>query len=126
MWIQSTLMAAKQRGEDWIDAKFRDDKHLNSGCSACLPDIVVVNDTSIMKGTDAFQSKAAAPWQRVWTPAQAEMETKKSYNAKSFSASPFASNSMLCGGSSASPDTYLYNEERFVIIWHAETAVRGN
>lgn len=117
MWIQSTLTAAKQRGEDWIDAKFRDDKHSNSGCSACLPDIVVVNNPQIQKGTEAFRSKAAAPWQRVWTPAQADMETKRSYNAKSSSAPPFAANSMLCGGASATSDTYLYEERRFVIFF---------
>jgi hypothetical protein len=111
LWIQSTLAAAKRRGDDWIDAKFTDDKRSNTGCSACLPDIVVVNDSQIQKGTDAFKSKAAASWQRVWTPAQANDETKNSY-----SASPVAVNSMLCGGASSSSDTYLYDEKRFVII----------
>jgi hypothetical protein len=117
LWIQSTLAAAKRRGEDWIDAKFRDDKNSTSGCSSCLPDIVVVNDTRIQKGTDAFQSKAAAPWQRVWTPAEADMETKKSYRAASLSTSPFPANSMLCGTPSAPSDTYLYDEKRFVIFF---------
>jgi hypothetical protein len=116
MWIQSTLTAAKQRGDDWIDVKFRDDKHSNSGCTACLPDIVVVNDTRIQKGSEAFQAKAAAPWQRVWTPAQAEMETKNSYNAKSLNSSPFAAHSMICGQASATSDTYLYDEERYAMI----------
>jgi hypothetical protein len=125
LWIQSTLAAGKRRGEDWIDAKFTDDKHSNSGCSACLPDIVVVNDTRIHKGTDAFQSKAAVPWQRVWTPEQADVETKNSYSAlhvspkKHFSVCPFAANSMPCGGASASSDTYLYNKNRFVIFFQA-------
>ena len=36
MWIQCTLKGAKQRGEDWIDSRFIDEKHSNSGCSACL------------------------------------------------------------------------------------------
>ena len=108
MWIQCTLKGAKQRGADWIDAKFRDEKQSNSGCSACLPDIVVVNDDQIKKGTDAFRSKAAAPWQRVWTPAEAEIETKKSYRA-----SPAVTNSMLCGGTPANSDTYLYDDTRF-------------
>ena len=108
MWIQCTLKGAKQRGADWIDAKFRDEKQSNSGCSACLPDIVVVNDNQIKKGTDAFRSKAAAPWQRVWTPAQAEIETKRSY-----SASPAVTNSMLCGATPANSDTYLYDDKRF-------------
>ena len=36
MWIQCTLKGAKQRGEDWIDSRFIDEKHANSGCSACL------------------------------------------------------------------------------------------
>ncbi len=117
MWIQCTLKGAKQRGADWIDAKFRDEKQSNSGCSACLPDIVVVNDNQIKKGTNAFRSKAAAPWQRVWTPAEAEIETKKSY-----SASPAVTNSMLCGATPANSDTYLYDDTRFGFFFFVASA----
>lgn len=65
MWIQCTLDGAKKRGDDWIESVFTDD--VVSGCSACLPDIVVVNDTSITKNTEAFKAKASAAqlWQRV-------------------------------------------------------------
>lgn len=65
MWIQCTLDGAKKRGDDWIESVFTDD--VVSGCSACLPDIVVVNDESITKNTEAFKVKASAaqPWQRV-------------------------------------------------------------
>jgi hypothetical protein len=63
MWIQCTLDGAKKRGDDWIDSAFTDD--VVSGCSACLPDIVVVNDKSITKNTEAFKARVSAPWQRV-------------------------------------------------------------
>jgi hypothetical protein len=65
MWIQCTLDGAKKRGDDWIESAFTDD--VVSGCSACLPDIVVVNDKSVTKDTEAFKARASAaqPWQRV-------------------------------------------------------------
>jgi hypothetical protein len=131
MWIQCTLKGAKQRGEDWIDSRFIDEKQANSGCSACLyanlvpftqhrfvtsvcrPDIVIVNDDKIKKGSDAFRSKFEAPWQRVWTEEEAKKETNNSYKA------PSATNRMPCCAAPAVPDTLLYDEKRFVVFLFA-------
>ena len=109
MWIQCTLKGAKQRGEDWIDSKFIDDKHANSGCTACLPDIVVVNDPAIKESSDAFKSRISAPWQRVWTRDEADAQTKRTYKTP-----PPVANSMLSRFSPEYPDTYLYDQKRFV------------
>jgi hypothetical protein len=100
MWIQSTLKGAKQRGEDWIDSRFIDEKHATSGCTACLPDIIVVNDDNIKPKSDAFRAKSAAAWQRVWD----NEEAMKQNNFKP------PANSMLKG------DTYLYDEKRFMLL----------
>jgi hypothetical protein len=96
LWIQSTLNGAKHRGDDWIEPIFKDDE--SSGCSACLPDIVVVND-AVNKFSDAFASKASAPWQRILTKAEAD----ECITPKAASTMPISI-----------PDTYLYNDKRLV------------
>jgi hypothetical protein len=100
LWIQCTLNGAKHRGENSIEPIFQDDE--KKGCSACLPDIVVVNDAGVKKFSDAFASKAPAPWQRILTKAEAALITKKSPSNAPEVASTMQFNS----------DTYLYNAKR--------------
>jgi hypothetical protein len=101
LWIQSTLNGAKHRGDDWIEPIFKDDE--SSGCSACLPDIVVVND-AVNKFSDAFASKASAPWQRILTKAEAD----ECITPKAASTMP-----------TSIPDTYLYNDKRLIYSFTA-------
>ncbi len=65
MWIQSTLKGAKQRGEDWIDSRFIDEKHASSGCTSCLPDIIVVNDEKIKPGSPLDLTLSAQSLQQI-------------------------------------------------------------
>jgi hypothetical protein len=108
MWIQSTLKGAKQRGEDWIDSRFIDEKHASSGCTSCLPDIIVVNDEKIKPGSDAFRAKSAADWQRVWDNKEASKESDLQYKTPA--------NSMAKGKLPDTPDTYLYDDKRFKLL----------
>jgi hypothetical protein len=106
LWIQCTLNGVKHRGEDWIEPIFKDDE--TSGCSACLPDIVVVND-AVNKFSDAFVSKAPAPWQRILTKAEAGTQITN-YSSR---AHPEAACTMPLCNATCIPDTYLYNDKRF-------------
>jgi hypothetical protein len=105
LWIQCTLHGVKHRGEDWIEPIFKDDE--TSGCSACLPDIVVVND-AVNKFSDAFASKAPAPWQRILTKAEAGTQITN-YSSR---AHPEAACTMPLCNATCIPDTYLYNDKR--------------
>lgn len=114
MWIQCTLKAAKGRGEDWIDSVFNDEKHANSGCTACLPDIVVVNETENSKDSHDFQSKAPAPWQRVWNLKESNLrDTSDSITQ------PAVSNSMP-----SAAGAYLYDEKRYHFVSCSTSHIR--
>jgi hypothetical protein len=105
LWIQCTLNGVKHRGEDWIQPIFTDDEP--SGCSACLPDIVVVNG-AVNKFSDALASKAPAPWQRILTKAEADA-CITNYSSR---APPEAACTMPFCDATSTPDTYLYNDKR--------------
>ena len=107
LWIQCTLNGAKHRGEDWIEPIFRDEE--SSGCSACLPDIVIVNDT---KFSDALASKAPAPWQRIFTKDEAD-RCITNYNPR---APPEAACTMPFCDAASIPDTYLYHDKRLIFF----------
>ena len=96
MWIQCTQQGTKARGEDWIEADFKEDDQ--TGCSACLPDIMVVNDAN------EFTSKAfSASWQRILTKAEAENHS-----------TPVAANVMpFADLTSVNDAAFLYNHRRF-------------
>ena len=114
MWIQCTLNGAKQRGDDWIESAFIDDAV--SGCSACLPDIVVVNDKAVQKDSDDFKSRAPAPWQRVLMKDDAN-KLIANYVAPPENEAPRAACGMPCAGPAPpTPDTHLYSEKRWVMM----------
>ena len=108
LWIQCTLNGAKHRGEDWIEPIFKDEE--STGCSACLPDIVIVNDT---KFSGSFASKAPAPWQRIFTKDEADNCIA---NHRSRAAPEAASTMPFCSATSI-PDTYLYHEKRLICFF---------
>jgi hypothetical protein len=118
MWIQSTLKGAKQRGEDWIDSRFIDEKHASSGCTSCLPDIIVVNDKKVQPGSDAFRAKSAAAWQRVWDNTVSKVGKDGSNYTEATKQSNFnaPANSMAKGKYPDTPDTYLYDEKRSKLL----------
>jgi hypothetical protein len=105
LWIQCTLNGVKHRGEDWIEPIFTDDEP--AGCSACLPDIVVVNG-AVNKFSDALASKAPAPWQRILTKTEADA-CITNYSSR---APPEAACNMPFCDATSIPDTYLYNDKR--------------
>jgi hypothetical protein len=108
LWIQCTLNGAKHRGEDWIEPIFKDEE--STGCSACLPDIVIVNDD---KFSGSFASKAPAPWQRIFTKDEADNCIA---NHRSRAAPEAAFTMPFCGATSI-PDTYLYQEKRLICFF---------
>jgi hypothetical protein len=116
LWIQCTLKGGKQRGEDWIEADFTEDNP--TGCSACLPDVVIANNAEAVK---EFMSKNAPflPWQQIENRVSKEHVTEAPTPPIAANIMPISPSNSENDNTSVQPSccsdtsTFLYNHKRF-------------